>query len=352
MPEISIIVPCYKTEKTLAKCVHSLTSQTFRDIEIILVDDCSPDSTGDLCEKLKEEDFRIKTVHLKTNSGPSAARNAGIDVAESTWITFADSDDWVEPETYSTAIEYAKKYDAELVIWSYYSEYGENLKEKHIYDSDIIFSGTDSDKLFKDILGPGGDRLKHPELIHSLSPVWNKLFKLDIVNRHNIRFFDLNKIGPEDLFFSAQYAKHCTDKNSVYIDKCLYHYVKSDGNSISTSYNPNYITTLDYSSDGLTKLINDLDKNEEYQTVIRNRRAFSLINIGLNEINNPEGFAKIFRKLNHVICNEKYHNAFRQLDISELPLKWKIFFICASMKLTLPVILMLKIMSLIITKHD
>ncbi len=352
MPEISVIVPCYKAEDTLAKCVHSLTAQTFHDLEIILVNDSSPDSTGDLCNKLKSEDPRITVVHLKKNSGPSAARNAGIDVAVGTWIAFVDSDDYIEPETYSVASEYAKKHSAELVIWSYCSEYGDNVKEKHIYDGDRVFTSDASEQLFTDILGPVGERLMYPEKLHSLSSVCNKLFKRSIIEKHNIRFSDMSKIGPEDLHFSAQYSKACTEKTAVYIDRCFYHYVKSNGNSVSTSYNPKYIETLEFSNNALTELVSNMPSEEKFKTAIINRRALSLINIGLNEMGNPGGIAAAWKRLSDVIRDSKYHNAFRQLDFVFLPAKWKIFFFCASKKLTLPVFLMFGIMSALISKKD
>lgn len=352
MPEISVIVPCYKAEKTLAKCVNSLTSQTFRDIEIILVNDCSPDSTGELCDSLCKNDSRIKVIHMPKNSGPSAARNAGLDAAQSPWVTFVDSDDWIEPETYAAALEQAVEHNAELVIWSYCSEYGNNKKVKHIYDSSRVFKNSESEQLFTDILGPTKERLSNPELIHSLSPVWNKLMRLDNIRKSNIRFLDLDKIGPEDLFFSAQYAKACLGKTAVYIDKCLYHYVKSDGNSVSTAYNPIYSKTLEFSNSALTSLIENLPGKKNFQTAIRNRQAFSLINIGLNEINCPEGTSVILKKLKNIIRNDKYHYSFTQLETAFLPLKWKIFFLCASLKFTLPIFLMFKFMASIIAEKD
>lgn len=352
MPEISVIIPCYKAEKTLTRCVDSLTNQTFRDIEIILVNDCSPDSTGELCERLQKKDSRIKVIHMQKNRGPSAARNAGLEAAQSHWVTFVDSDDWIESNTYEIALDQAVKHCAELVVWSYYSEYGSNLKEKHIYNADRIFTDSESEQLFTDILGPTKERLLHPEMIHSLSPVWNKLMKLDTIRKNNIRFLDLDKIGPEDLFFSAQYSKACLGKTAVYIDKCLYHYIKSNENSVSTAYNPIYSKTLEFSNAALINLIGDLPSEEIFKKAIRNRQALSLINIGLNEINCPEGTLVVLKKLKRIIFNSEYHSSVTQLENAFLPFKWKIFFLCASLKLTLPVFLMFKFMASIIAEKD
>ena len=101
MPQISVIVPVYKVEAYLARCVDSVLAQTFSDFDLILVDDGSPDNSGAICDEYAEKDPRIVVIHQK-NGGLSAARNAGIEWAfahsNSQWLNFIDSDDWVHPE--------------------------------------------------------------------------------------------------------------------------------------------------------------------------------------------------------------------------------------------------------------
>lgn len=99
MPQISVIVPVYKTEKYLDQCVRSILGQSFVDLELILVDDGSPDSCGEMCEHYVEKDSRVKVIH-QPNQGLSSARNAGIGIALGKYIGFIDSDDWIHPEMY------------------------------------------------------------------------------------------------------------------------------------------------------------------------------------------------------------------------------------------------------------
>lgn len=94
---VSVIVPVYKVEKFLNRCVSSIVSQSYRNLEIILVDDGSPDSCPDLCNQWSAKDKRIRVIH-QTNRGLSAARNAGLDVATGHYIAFVDSDDWIETD--------------------------------------------------------------------------------------------------------------------------------------------------------------------------------------------------------------------------------------------------------------
>lgn len=113
-PLISVIVPVYNVEKLLPKCVDSILVQTYENLEIILVDDGTPDRGGILCDEYAAKDPRIQVIH-KENGGLSSARNAGLDIARGEYIGFVDSDDWIEPEMYETMVALARKYDVKLV---------------------------------------------------------------------------------------------------------------------------------------------------------------------------------------------------------------------------------------------
>ena len=114
-PLISVIVPVYKVEQYLEKCVDSICNQTYQNLEILLVDDGSPDRCGQICDTLAAQDSRIKVIH-KTNGGLSSARNAGLDVMQGEYVGFVDSDDWVEPEMYATLLELIQIHNAKIAI--------------------------------------------------------------------------------------------------------------------------------------------------------------------------------------------------------------------------------------------
>ncbi len=117
-PEISVIVPVYRVEKYLRQCVESIRAQTFRQLEIILVDDGSPDGCPALCDELAQEDARIRVIHQK-NGGVSAARNTGINAAEGGCIAFVDSDDFIAPEMYEILYRELKQNSADVAVCSY-----------------------------------------------------------------------------------------------------------------------------------------------------------------------------------------------------------------------------------------
>lgn len=115
---ISVVVPVYRVEAYLNRCVDSILAQTFTDFELILVDDGSPDNCGKICEEYAEKDSRIRVVH-RQNGGLSAARNSGIDIARGEWITFIDSDDWIHPDYLRVLYDAVKKYGADVASGSY-----------------------------------------------------------------------------------------------------------------------------------------------------------------------------------------------------------------------------------------
>lgn len=115
MPELSIIVPVYKVEKYLPRCIDSILAQTFGDFELILIDDGSPDGCGHICDEYARKDKRIVVIHQK-NMGVSAARNAGLDIARGRYIGFVDSDDWIEPQMYEVMMDAIRENGADMAV--------------------------------------------------------------------------------------------------------------------------------------------------------------------------------------------------------------------------------------------
>ena len=124
--KISVIVPVYNVEKYLSKCIDSILSQTYKNLEIILVDDGSPDSSPKICDKYKERDNRIKVIHKK-NGGLASARNAGMDIATGKYIGFVDSDDMIAEDMYEVLLENMIKSNAEIAV-CYKTDILENLQ--------------------------------------------------------------------------------------------------------------------------------------------------------------------------------------------------------------------------------
>ena len=145
MPDLSIIVPVYGVEKYLSRCIDSILNQTFRDFELILIDDGSPDNCGAICDDYAARDSRIKVIHQQ-NKGVSAARNAALDVAIGSYLGFVDGDDWVEPEMYETMIDAMKQWQTDMVVCgsNHFNEKGQYLRSiltsEGVYDKEQMLS--------------------------------------------------------------------------------------------------------------------------------------------------------------------------------------------------------------------
>lgn len=126
-PLVSIIIPVYNVEKYIEKCIDSIINQTYKNLEIILVDDGSPDGCPEICDKYALQDSRIKAIHKK-NGGLSDARNAGLDIMKGEWVIFIDSDDFVSPYHVENLYYLVKKFNTNIAITSFECFYNENKK--------------------------------------------------------------------------------------------------------------------------------------------------------------------------------------------------------------------------------
>ena len=187
-PVVSIIVPVYNVEKYIYDCVNSLIAQKFDDIEIILVDDGSTDTSGDICDKYAQKDSRIKVIH-QTNEHQGKARNAGIRIARGKWITFVDSDDWVSPEFVKKMYEKAISSEADIVMCDYCRAKSKGTRIKCKSHIDKIFFNTDGIDLRTSTIQPTR------KSGFCMVVCWNKLFRADLAKRYlyfpeNIAFED------------------------------------------------------------------------------------------------------------------------------------------------------------------
>lgn len=230
MPKVSIVVPVYKVEKYLVRCVCSLQNQTLRDIEIILVDDGSPDSCPEMCDALAAQDSRIRVIHKK-NGGLSSARNAGLKVASGKYVGFVDSDDDVEPDMYEKLLSVMASEKVDFVMSDYLripangSPYLKtlNIRAGRYDKTDLL------EKIFPSLIM--GENVDYGPLLS----VWHCLYRTDFL-RSNGFFFDEEVRWSEDNIFSAVVGYHA---DSFYYLKGegLYHYYQNPG-TITTGYRP------------------------------------------------------------------------------------------------------------------
>lgn len=201
-PKISVIVPVYKAEKYLHRCVDSILAQTFTDFELLLIDDGSPDNSGAICDEYATKDCRVRVFH-KENGGVSSARNLGLDNARGEWITFIDSDDYIDERYFNIP----NSCNEDLLIQNY-TFFGDSNKSVRFSESII------KEDCYQDFINEN----LHKEWLRT---PWAKFYKSNIIKDYCIKFPDGIKIG-EDTLFVQEYLYHIT--NVRYIDTGYYMY--------------------------------------------------------------------------------------------------------------------------------
>lgn len=204
---ISVIIPVYNVEDYLVKSVDSVLNQTYRNLDIILVDDGSTDMSGEMCDTFAQQDERIRVIHKK-NGGLSDARNAGLEIAKGDYIGYIDSDDWAEPDMFETMVLNCEKYGADVAACRYSRVYRDFVSNQ---STDLILHMSRDEALETYLC----ENIERP----IYNSVWSKLFRYELVKDYR---FPVGKKS-EDIMYTTK--AFCNMNSCVYIDKALYNYV-------------------------------------------------------------------------------------------------------------------------------
>ena len=254
MPRLSIIVPIYNVEKYLSRCIDSILNQTFKDFELILVNDSSTDNCKEICEKYKRMDSRI-IVANKKNGGVSSARNLGIDISKGDYIGFVDSDDFIDVHMYEILLNTINAYDSDIVICDYYK-----VNEYDIKKYEKMKSNN------KDIKVENINNIDAIERIITrdikIVVAWNKIYKRSLFD--NLRYKE--GVICEDEFLAHRIFYKC-NKVSI-INQKLYYYIQRKGSIINSPFSSKDFDKIYAIKDRVDflkekKIINLIDKAEK-----------------------------------------------------------------------------------------
>ena len=240
LPEVSIVVPVFNSGKYLSRCVDSIVSQTFSNFECILIDDGSTDNSLFICERYRQSDDRIIVIHQE-NSGVSATRNKGLEIARGKYICFVDSDDYVQENMCEKLVAAINQSNTDVVCCGY----TENKKIYVLCNEDFIFSNIDAIEI-----------VHYLEMRQAFGIVWNKLYKRTILDTNKIRFPISIKFG-EDMLFNLQYFRHI--KTAYNSSDYLYHYLHDNQNPV-TRDNVTF-TECDFRFVNVSTLFTQIDNN-------------------------------------------------------------------------------------------
>lgn len=302
MPKVSVIVPVYNVEKYLNKCIESILAQTLKDIEVLLINDASTDNSLALARTF-EKDPRVK-VFDKSHGGLGDTRNFGIDHAKGEYLSFIDSDDWIDPEMIESLYASAKKSNSDMVVFNFVRENPID-NEQRICRLPINFPEIDKEiqnTLISELIGPDSQETPWRQ-VEMLGCAWRRFYRRDWFVKNNLKYFNEQKIMLEDL--PVTIMAHCLTDKVLFIGGAYYHY-RYNPQSLSTKYRPHkmeMLTECFYTVQKFLKSKNLYDKYEQRHLawLLRSAAHSSLVNCfsPLNKVS----FNKRFKEVKGILKN-------------------------------------------------
>lgn len=318
-PKVSIIIPVFNVERFLRKSLHSIINQTFKKIEIIIINDGSTDDSLKICQEFERKDPRIKVIDQQ-NQGVSGARNEGLKIATGEYIGFIDPDDWIEPTMFEQMYNSIISNNADLTICDYFIEAGKDTELKSLkIDKNILQKHEIRDLIIENMIG--ADHLfKQNEVI--MGSVCRLLIKRSNLEKWEIKFKrDLALM--EDLIFCIEYLIQ-TEKISI-VNKPLYHYVKNISSAVN-SYRENKENELK----NVFKILKDILESEKLYSSFVNKMRIRYIRIYLLSITNESNVGNP-KKTNEKVktikryCNNKIMRRYlNEIDTRNYSFKHKV----------------------------
>lgn len=338
-PKVSIIIPIYNVEKYLDKCVQSVINQTLQNIEIILVDDESPDSCPQMCDEYAKQDSRIKVVHKK-NGGLGFARNSGLEVATGEYVTFLDSDDFVDLYTYEHLYNIAK---VELLDAIYY-KFERFINENEVTQADPCneikeYENDNVKELMLDIIA-SEPSAKVDHKIHCSS--CTAMYRFEIIKKNNVRFHSERELISEDLIFNLDFLKFA---NKVAFNNGAHYHYRINKASLTSKVRPDRVEKIkvlyDFIKDNITVWGLDYNKAKE-----RNCRLF--IGGCRNAISNYLLKGENKRQwLKEQLSMSVWKNIYKEYNWKQMPLYPQLFFFFCAKKNTLMLFMLSRIKKLL-----
>lgn len=286
MEKVSVIVPFYNSEKYIEKCIYSIINQSYKNLEIIIINDGSKDGSDQKITKLENLDSRIKYIKQE-NSGPSQARNNGIEISCGKYLMFVDSDDSINEHYVEYMVNKIEEKQYDLVCCGYKdtSIYGTVDYNDFLYEKELI---DKQEFMIKVLKGTGG-------------VLWSKIFRRNIINKYNI-IMDKNLLMSEDMIFVLKYASYC--ESFGFIEDYLYNYNRLNEFSISSNitkeYINNYINLCKYIDEIL--LFNNFNK-EKINEIISDKLQNNIIQIVDSECTNirEKGIKNVINNIRQIV---------------------------------------------------
>ena len=326
-PKITIIVPCYNVEKYLDRCMNSIVNQTLEDLEIILVDDKSPDQTPLLCDVWASKDSRIKVIHKERNEGLGYARNTGLEVATGEYIAFVDSDDFVDLEMMDRLYSECVKHQLDCI----FSEFNvDNYPGFRIVTRpEKLYIGKEEiEELRLDIVGA------EPTYISGVKYHCSSckgLYSSKVIRNYGILFYSEREYISEDMLFNLDFLYHA---EKVKIVPWQYYHYCLNNTSLSHIYRPDRWEKQLMMLDTLYYPEKYYNTKELKLRLARTAIFYTMSAIKNEKKNSNRTYLACLNAIKHIADNKKLNKLISDYPIMQLPLKWKIYTCALKLKCT------------------
>lgn len=339
LPKISIIIPIYNVEKYIHRCLDSVLNQTLKNIEIILVDDKSPDNCPKICDEYALKDQRIIVIHKEKNEGLGLARNSGLNIAKGDFVAFIDSDDFIDHNMYEELYKYAIMNKCDTVFCSLnFFENNHVVPFKEI-TKEMLFEGSEIKQFLLDMVGPIPSFRSDVKYMVS---VCKAIYSRELIYKQKLHFLSERISASEDMIFHIDYLSKA--QKVGFIPKYYYYYFKNTS-SISHTYTKDKIQRLKNFLIEISLKLSFLYIEKEYKIRVYRKYLHYLRIIFLIHINmNPRFFSSLREIKNE--CSDNFYQSFiKEYPYKQLPIKHKIFFIAVKYKLKTILWVILKLSS-------
>lgn len=344
-PLISVIVPVYNVQEYLDKCVYTIRNQTYKNLEIILIDDGSTDMSGEKCDEYQKNDSRIKVVHKK-NAGLGYARNSGLDIATGKYILFVDSDDFLDLEIIEKLYYQLSKTKSDTSYCGYYKYYDDEhiervpaeYNEKTFYNKEII------ENVLLEMVSGKPEQKK--EALLSMS-VWHALYSNEIIKENKLRFVSEREYISEDIIFDIEYLQKA--KKVCYIDTPLYFYRCNNSGSLTHRYDPNefdrHKVQVEKINTELGKILDESEYCERTQRYLLGRLRTCIQKAITYKKHNKE--FELIDQIKNIVNDEEVRRIIKQYPYNKNTLQLRVFNFFVDYKLYYGIILLIKMKGLI-----
>lgn len=326
-PQISIIVPCYNVERFLDRCLNRLTSQLLNNIEIILVDDVSLDSTPQKCDEWAEKDIRIKVIHKSKNEGLGYARNTGLEIAKGEYVAFVDSDDFVDYDMFEKLYHKASEHHLDIVFCGFKKYHnGKIVTTINEVENYVQYDGADCQKMLEGMVSNCGDSSK---IVKYEMSVWHGIYKREVIEKNQIMFCSERQFCSEDILFHIDLIKEC---NSIGIIPDALYYYCYNGNSLTKIYREDRLERHDI----LFKEILRRIESKQYNFDSNVSMNLFLLKIRYDiTIIASYGFDKMTQKskILEIVNSDILHNWLDKIKWRSLPIRYICFYLLVKMKM-------------------